>query len=135
MSVHDATAGFRAYQADALEAIDVFTTRAKGYGFQIETAYRIVPAAACRSTRSRSASPTASAAHSKMSLAVMVEEMLLVTWWGIRDRVLPPRCAQRAAVSRARSTACGTLRERSVRPGALEDLGTTLRANQGSCAS
>jgi dolichol-phosphate mannosyltransferase len=26
---------------------------------------------------------------SKMSPAVMSEEMLLVTWWGIRDRFLP----------------------------------------------
>ena len=28
----------------------------------------------------------ASAGHSKMSMAVMVEEMALVSWWGIRDR-------------------------------------------------
>ena len=41
MTVHDATAGFRAYRVDTLKAIDVFSTRAKGYGFQIETAYRI----------------------------------------------------------------------------------------------
>lgn len=86
MSVHDATAGYRAYDADTLRAIDVFSTRAKGYGFQIETAYRI----------SRAGKPLAEVpisftdrvrGHSKMSLAVMVEEMALVTWWGIRDRL------------------------------------------------
>jgi dolichol-phosphate mannosyltransferase len=88
MSIHDATAGFRAYQADTLKAIDVFSTRAKGYGFQIETAYRVsrrsfaldeVPIVF--TDRIRGAS--------KMSPAVMSEEMLLVTWWGIRDRFLP----------------------------------------------
>ncbi|MGQ0831517.1 MAG: glycosyltransferase [Microthrixaceae bacterium] len=85
MSVHDATAGYRAYDTATLAAIDVFSTRAKGYGFQIETAYRI----------SRAGHPLAEVpisftdrvrGHSKMSLAVMVEELGLVTWWGLRDR-------------------------------------------------
>ncbi len=85
MSVHDATAGYRAYDAKTLEEIDVFSTRAKGYGFQIETAYRV----------SRAGRPLAEVpisftdrvrGQSKMSLAVMVEELGLVTWWGIRDR-------------------------------------------------
>jgi dolichol-phosphate mannosyltransferase len=86
MSVHDATAGFRAYQVDALQAIDVFSTRAQGYGFQIETAYRI-----SRSGRALAEVPITFTDRvrgaSKMSLAVMSEELLLVTWWGIRDRV------------------------------------------------
>ena len=86
MSVHDATAGYRAYDAKTLEDIDVFTTRAKGYGFQIETAYRI----------SKAGRPLAEVpisftdrvrGNSKMSLSVMVEELGLVTWWGLRDRV------------------------------------------------
>ena len=86
MSVHDATAGYRAYDAKTLEDIDVFSTRAKGYGFQIETAYRV----------SQTGRPLAEVpisftdrvrGQSKMSLSVMVEELGLVTWWGIRDRV------------------------------------------------
>jgi len=86
MSVHDATAGYRAYDAKVLSAIDVFSTRAKGYGFQIETAYRIsrtggqmaeVPISFTDRVRGQS----------KMSFAVMVEELALVTWWGIRDRL------------------------------------------------
>jgi dolichol-phosphate mannosyltransferase len=85
MSVHDATAGFRAYRVDALEAIDVFSTRAQGYGFQIETAYRI-----SRSGRRLAEVPIIFTDRvrgvSKMSLSVMTEELLLVTWWGIRDR-------------------------------------------------
>jgi dolichol-phosphate mannosyltransferase len=64
----------------------VFSTRAKGYGFQIETAYRV----------SQTGRPLAEVpivftdrvrGYSKMSLSVMVEELGLVTWWGVRDRV------------------------------------------------
>jgi dolichol-phosphate mannosyltransferase len=86
MHVRDATSGYRAYSTTTLDAIDVFSTRAKGYGFQIETAYRIsrhggvlaeVPISFTDRVRGTS----------KMSLAVMIEELGLVTWWGIRDRV------------------------------------------------
>jgi dolichol-phosphate mannosyltransferase len=98
MTIRDTTSGFRAYQADTLKSIDVFSTRAKGYGFQIETAYRVsrrsfaldeVPI--IFTDRIRGAS--------KMSPAVMSEEMLLVTWWGLRDRVLS-RARARFAPSR-----------------------------------
>lgn len=85
MTVHDATAGFRAYRVPALQAIDVFTTRAQGYGFQIETAYRV-----SRSGRRLAEVPITFADRvrgvSKMSFHVMSEELVLVTWWGIRDR-------------------------------------------------
>jgi dolichol-phosphate mannosyltransferase len=99
MSIRDTTSGFRAYQADTLKAIDVFSTRAKGYGFQIETAYRVsqqslaldeVPIVFLDRVRGAS----------KMSPAVMSEEMLLVTWWGIRDRLLT-RLRRRGARSRS----------------------------------
>jgi dolichol-phosphate mannosyltransferase len=87
MTIHDTTSGFRAYQADTLKAIDVFSTRSKGYGFQIETAYRVSQQSFALdeipiifTDRVRGAS--------KMSPAVMSEEMVLVTWWGIRDRLL-----------------------------------------------
>jgi dolichol-phosphate mannosyltransferase len=87
MPVHDATSGFRAYRTDALQAIDVLTTRAKGYGFQVETAYRL-----SRSRRRVAEVPITFTdrfrGHSKMSLAVGAEELVLVTWWGLRDRLL-----------------------------------------------
>jgi dolichol-phosphate mannosyltransferase len=84
--IRDATSGYRAYDARTLEAIDIFGTRAKGYGFQIEAAYRVarhggrleeVPISFTDRVRGLS----------KMSLSVMLEELGLVTWWGIRDRV------------------------------------------------
>lgn len=87
MDVHDATSGYRAYRVEALKAIDIFSTRSKGYGFQIETAYRIA-----RSQRPLAEVPIVFTdrvrGQSKMSFSVMLEELVLVTWWGIRDRVL-----------------------------------------------
>ena len=69
-----------------LEAIDVFSTRAKGYGFQIETAYRISQAGR-RLAEVPIVFTDRVRGHSKMSMAVAVEELTLVTWWGLRDRV------------------------------------------------
>ena len=83
--VKDGTAGYRAYRADTLKSIDFATTRAKGYGFQIETAYRVhrwggriaeVPIVFTDRVRG----------HSKMTWGVAAEEITLVTWWGLRDR-------------------------------------------------
>jgi dolichol-phosphate mannosyltransferase len=94
MHIRDATAGFRAYRADTLKAIDVFSTRAKGYGFQIETAYRVhrhgsdyreIPITFTDRTRGHSKMPVVSA---------IVEELGLVTWWAIRDRLLHRRRAR-----------------------------------------
>lgn len=87
MGVNDATSGFRAYQGDVLKAIDVFTTRAKGYGFQIETAYRMWRHAAAV-TEVPIVFADRVRGYSKLSLAVAAEELLLVTWWGVRDRVV-----------------------------------------------
>lgn len=42
LAVNDATAGFRAYSADALRRMDVSTVLADGYGFQVEMTHRLV---------------------------------------------------------------------------------------------
>ena len=90
MPVHDATSGFRAYRADALKRIDVFATRSRGYGFQIETGYRM-----CRATPAVSEIPVTFTdrvrGHSKLSLSIAVEELILATLWGLRDLVLRRR--------------------------------------------
>ncbi len=86
LAINDATAGFRAYRADVLEAIDFRSTIANGYAFQMEVAYRLadwggrideVPIAFTDRVRGQS----------KMSVRIMAESMLLVTRWGVRDRV------------------------------------------------
>jgi glycosyltransferase involved in cell wall biosynthesis len=42
LAINDATAGYRAYRADALERMAFDTVAAEGYGFQIEMTYRLV---------------------------------------------------------------------------------------------
>jgi dolichol-phosphate mannosyltransferase len=83
--VKDTTAGFRAYRPDILKAIDFEACRSKGYGWQMELTYRskvhggrIVEIPITFTDRVRG--------YSKMPLTAMIEEMTLVTWWGIRDR-------------------------------------------------
>jgi dolichol-phosphate mannosyltransferase len=87
LPVHDATAGFRAYRATALEKIDLDAVKADGYGFQIEMVYAvrrnggvIVEVPISFKDRVRGTS--------KMSSRIVVEALGLVTWWGFRDRVL-----------------------------------------------
>jgi dolichol-phosphate mannosyltransferase len=87
--VRDATAGYRAYPAETLRRIDYATTRSKGYGFQIETAYRVARAGG-RIVEVPIAFTDRVRGASKMSLAVMTEEMALVSWWGVRDRFRRP---------------------------------------------
>lgn len=90
LPIRDATGAFRAYEADVLKAIDVQATRARGYGFQIETSYRI----AKRTDAIEEVPITFTdrvAGQSKLSLLVAVEELALATGWGIRDLLLGRR--------------------------------------------
>jgi len=87
LPVHDATGGYRAYRADLLRRIDVATLGATGYGFQIELAYRssrlgadIVEVPITFVDRRLGTS--------KMHAGIIWEALALVTWWGIRDRLL-----------------------------------------------
>jgi len=87
LHVRDLTAGFRAYAARALELIALDAVKADGYGFQIEMAYavannggRIVEVPITFGSRQRGSS--------KMSSFIVFEALGMVTWWGIRDRLL-----------------------------------------------
>ena len=72
-----------------LKDIDYQSTRAKGYGFMIETAYRVWQHGG-RISESPIAFTDRVRGYSKMTLTVAAEELLLVTWWGVRDRVVRP---------------------------------------------
>jgi dolichol-phosphate mannosyltransferase len=94
--VRDATSGYRSYRAETLRRADYQHTRAKGYGFQIELAYRIwrdggeiaqVPITFTDRVRG----------NSKMSWGIAFEELVLVTWWGLRDRLLRRRRRPKSA--------------------------------------
>ncbi|MCD9622456.1 polyprenol monophosphomannose synthase [Rhabdothermincola sp. EGI L10124] len=90
LQVRDATAGFRCYAAPMLSQIALDEITADGYGFQIEMAYavagrggRIVEVPISFTDRVRGTS--------KMSGRIVVEALVLVTWWAIRDRLLRRR--------------------------------------------
>ncbi len=82
----DCTSGYRAYRASALAAIEPSSTSAEGYAFLTELVRRLsrlefalveTPIIFRDRTHGRS----------KMSGAIIVESMLLVTRWGVADRV------------------------------------------------
>jgi dolichol-phosphate mannosyltransferase len=90
LAVNDATAGFRAYRATALERIDLSRIRADGYGFQIEMTYRLVQRGG-RVVEVPIAFVDRRRGSSKMSSRIVLEALALVTWWSVRDRLLARR--------------------------------------------
>lgn len=83
MKVRDLTAGFRAYDAATLRAIDLDQVRADGYGFQIEMSFRTARAGG-RVTEVPIRFVDRVAGESKMSMHTVVEALALVTLWGLR---------------------------------------------------
>ncbi|HVM01809.1 MAG TPA: polyprenol monophosphomannose synthase, partial [Acidimicrobiales bacterium] len=93
LPVSDATSGYRAYRSSMLRRISLDHQRANGYGFLIEMVYRVaqqggtvveVPIVFVDRERD----------GSKMSGRIVVEAMVLVTLWGLRDlarRLSPAR--------------------------------------------
>ena len=87
IDVNDATSGYRAYRAEALADIDFHTVQADGYGFQVEMAYRVL-ASGGRIVEVPISFTDRVRGESKMSSRIVVEALVLVTWWAIRDRIL-----------------------------------------------
>jgi dolichol-phosphate mannosyltransferase len=86
LRVADSTSGFRVYSKSALEKIHYQLVTADGYGFQIEMTYQarragasIIEVPISFTDRSRG--------QSKMSSAIVIEALWLVTKWSI-ERVL-----------------------------------------------
>lgn len=84
--VRDATAGFRAFDAEALRRLPYRDAESSGYGFQVEMAWRAhraglriqeIPVVFRDRTRGKS----------KMGLPIVIEAMRLVTLWGLRRLV------------------------------------------------
>lgn len=84
--VKDMTAGFRAYRATLLAQMDLPTVRADGYGFQIEMTYRAATRGA-RITEVPIRFVDREQGESKMSSAIVVEALALVTKWGVARRL------------------------------------------------
>jgi dolichol-phosphate mannosyltransferase len=83
LRVTDSTAGYRVYRRSALEKIDYATVQAEGYAFQIEMTYRARSAgASIREVPITFVDRTQGT--SKMSSAIVVEALWLVTLWALR---------------------------------------------------
>jgi dolichol-phosphate mannosyltransferase len=109
LSFNDATTAFRAYRAEVLHRIDIDGTRANGYLFQIETAYRVsaegIPVSEIPITF-----VDREVGSSKMAVwRTMLETELRVTWWGLSMRAP-------ALSGRFRTTRLGLWLESRVRP-------------------
>jgi len=90
IGVRDSTAGYRVYRADMLRLMDLDSVRADGYGFQIEMTYRVAQRGG-RIVEVPIDFVDRTLGTSKMSSNIVVEALMLVTWWGIRDRLLRRR--------------------------------------------
>lgn len=82
----DCTSGYRAYRASALDAIDPTSTSAEGYAFLTELVRRLA-AQGSVIVESPIIFRDRTEGKSKMSGRIIIESMLLVTRWGIGDRV------------------------------------------------
>jgi glycosyltransferase involved in cell wall biosynthesis len=86
LDVHDATAGFRAHRADFIARLDMNAIRADGYGFQIEMTYQ-ARRSGCTIVEVPIQFGDRVRGESKMSSQIVAEALVLVTRWGVRDRL------------------------------------------------
>jgi dolichol-phosphate mannosyltransferase len=84
--VTDCTSGFRAYRGEAMERIDVGATTAEGYAFLTELVRRMTDMGA-RIDEVPIEFVDRRYGSSKMSWRIVLESMMLVTEWGVRERV------------------------------------------------
>jgi dolichol-phosphate mannosyltransferase len=86
IQARDATGGYRAYRADALRAIDLDAVRSQGYCFQVDLALR-----AYRADLTVTEVPITfterTLGASKMSRAIILEALWMVTRWSLAARL------------------------------------------------
>jgi dolichol-phosphate mannosyltransferase len=80
--IRDATAGFRAFTADALQRLPYGSAEASGYGFQVEMAWRAVEAG-MKVQEVPISFTDRTRGTSKMGPRIVAEAMWLVTLWGL----------------------------------------------------
>ena len=81
----DMTGGFRAYRREVLDALDLDSIESKGYGFQVDLAWRMVQAG--RTVREVPITFTErEIGESKMSTDIVLEAFLKVGVWGLHSR-------------------------------------------------
>lgn len=84
-SIHDMTAGFRAYRTAALHGLDRAVVSSQGYCFQVELAWRLEHAGGVV-LEHPIAFVERESGRSKMGPAIVAEALVRVTGWGIASR-------------------------------------------------
>jgi dolichol-phosphate mannosyltransferase len=84
MKVRDCTSGFRAYRASSLKAADPASTTAEGYSFLTELVRKMARSGA-QVVETPIMFRDREKGVSKMSGRIVVESMVRVTGWGLRD--------------------------------------------------
>ncbi|MFW5469599.1 polyprenol monophosphomannose synthase [Knoellia sp. CPCC 206435] len=85
MSVHDATAGYRVYRADALRSLDLHSVESAGYCFQVDLTRRAV-AAGLDVVEVPITFVEREIGESKMDQSIVRESLGRITVWGVRRR-------------------------------------------------
>ena len=83
LGVKDATAGFRAYRAEFLQNLNLSNVASHGYSFQVEMTYRSRLAGG-RITEVPITFVERTQGASKMTTAIVLEALWLVTKWGFK---------------------------------------------------
>jgi dolichol-phosphate mannosyltransferase len=86
ISVRDATAGFRAFRDTTIRKVDPKTCKSSGYGFQVEMAWR-TEQAGLEIVEVPITFRDRVAGESKMNTMIAFEAILLITRWGMADRL------------------------------------------------
>jgi dolichol-phosphate mannosyltransferase len=86
MGVSDATAGFRAYRAGTLRAINLDTVQSTGYGFQIDLTVRVFHAG-LKIVEVPITFVEREHGASKMSRSIIMESFWRVAQWGAASRI------------------------------------------------
>ncbi len=87
LGIRDATSGYRAYKAEILRRFPLHKVKADGYGFQIEMVHLVKRAGGVIKEVPITFVDRVDGV-SKMSTPIIIEAMVLVTFWGLRYRLL-----------------------------------------------
>ena len=102
----DATAGFRAYRADALRALDLGAVESHGYCFQVDMAWRVARSGG-RVVEVPITFVERTAGRSKMSRSIVTEALWKVTVWGAARRAEQLRALLRGGLDVRRGAGSG----------------------------
>lgn len=97
LSVRDATAGYRLFRRQTLEAIDLAEVRSQGYVFQVDLAHRVL-SAGLRVVEVPIRFVERERGESKMDAAVAMESLRRITGWGAQERAAHLRARLRRVV-------------------------------------